>query len=431
MEVFMRKKYTKERIKLQLEYRFRNVKPSKNVIRGVSVILIAVCALSVTLVSTNRFILASSEMQTEQPEQMKEIKSYESNNSAIDLQKVLNSNLSTIKTIIKSEEEQEVDFPVTNVDNPLLPKGEEKIKKAGVKGKDKVSIVRTYENNKVIDEVVTERKTISPTTEQIVEVGTSEFLANNKVHIGDTMYLTENVKLKQATDQNATDVTDIKKYMDVKLEDLSGDWAKIFYDAKDGTKEGYVKTIQLTSSAVNSGVVDKNRLQKIIMKLDYNMALNKPSGFTESDFKNMLMGNSQDKNQIFSNNAAFFYQMEQKYNINGVFLAAMGIHESQWGTSRIANDKKNLFGYGAYDSDAYNYSFQFDDYTEGIELVAKVLVKYYLNTSGTPIYNGEVAQGKYYNGPTVTGVNTRYATDTNWGNAVYTIMENLYKKLEP
>ena len=427
----MGKRYTKERIKLQLEYKFKNVKASKRTIRGFSIILVAVCALSITVVSTNRIILASNDMKVEQPQQMQETKSFESNSSAIDLQKVLNSNLSTIKTIITSEEEQEVEYPVTKVDNPLLPKGEEKVKKAGIKGKDKVTVVRTYENNEVVEEIVTQRTTIEPTTEEIVEVGTSEFLANNKVHIGDTMYLIEDVTLKQMDNEASLDVISVKKYLDVKLLDLSGDWARISYEDKDGTKEGYVKNIKLTSSAVNQDVLEKNRLQKIITKLDFNMELNKPSGFTEDDFKKMLTGNAQDKNLVFTNNATFFYQMEQKYNLNGVFLAAMGIHESQWGTSRIAVDKKNLFGYGAYDSDAYTYSFEFEDYTEGIELVAKVLVKHYLNTTGTPVYDGELATGKYYNGPNVSGVNVRYATDTNWANAVYTIMENLYKKLEP
>lgn len=427
----MGKRYTKERIKLQLEYKFKNVKASKRTIKGFSIILVAVCALSITVVSTNRIILASNDMKVEQPEQMQEIKSFESNNSAIDLQKVLNNNLSTIKTIITSEEEQEVEYPVTKVDNPLLPKGEEKVKRAGIKGKDKVTVVRTYENNQVVEEVVTQRTTIEPTTEEIVEVGTSEFLANNKVHIGDTMYLIEDVTLKQMNNEASLDVVSIKKYLDVKLLDLSDDWAKISYEDKDGTKEGYVKNIKLTSSSVNHDVLEKNRLQKIITELDFNMELNKPSGFTEEDFKKMLTGNPQDKNSVFTNNATFFYQMEQKYNLNGVFLAAMGIHESQWGTSRIAMDKKNLFGYGAYDSDAYTYSFEFEDYTEGIELVAKVLVKHYLNTTGTPVYDGELATGKYYNGSNVSGVNVRYATDTNWANAVYTIMENLYKKLEP
>ena len=167
-------------------------------------------------------------------------------------------------------------------------------------------------NNQVVEEVVTQRTTIEPTTEEIVEVGTSEFLANNKVHIGDTMYLIEDVTLKQMNNESSLDVVSIKKYLDVKLLDLSDDWAKISYEDKDGTKEGYVKNIKLTSSAVNQDVLEKNRLQKIITKLDFNMELNKPSGFTEEDFKKMLTGNPQDKNSVFTNNATFFYQMEQK-----------------------------------------------------------------------------------------------------------------------
>ena len=60
---------------------------------------------------------------------------------------------------------------------------------------EKLKLLRQY--NEVVEEIVTQRTTIEPTTEEIVEVGTSEFLANNKVHIGDTMYLIEDVTLKQ------------------------------------------------------------------------------------------------------------------------------------------------------------------------------------------------------------------------------------------
>ena len=122
-------------------------------------------------------------------------------------------------------------------------------------------------------------------------------------------------------------------------------------------------------------------------------------------------------------------EREQQYNINGIFVAAIGIHESAWGTSKIAQNKNNLFGYGAYDSSPYSSSYNFDTYAEGIDLIARVLVKYYLNPSGTAIYNGEVASGKYYNGNTLTGVNTKYATDKNWANGVYKHMEYLYKKI--
>ncbi len=78
------------------------------------------------------------------------------------------------------------------------------------------------------------------------------------------------------------------------------------------------------------------------------------------------------KNKIFEDNYETFYNIDTKYKINGIFLASLGIHESAWGTSQIANDKKNLFGYGSYDATPYESSFEFTDYKDGIELFAKV-----------------------------------------------------------
>ena len=61
-------------------------------------------------------------------------------------------------------------------------------------------------------------------------------------------------------------------------------------------------------------------------------------------------------------------------------------------------------------------------------MLARVLVKYYLNPKGTKIYDGQVASGKYYNGNTISSVNKKYATDKNWANAVYKYMQYLYGK---
>ena len=163
--------------------------------------------------------------------------------------------------------------------------------------------------------------------------------------------------------------------------------------------------------------------------LDFNMALNKPSGFTLEQFTKALT-DSKDKNKIFENNAKYFYYIEKQYNINGMFVAAVGIHESAWGTSKIALNKNNLFGYGAYDSNPYNGAYSFDDYAEAIDLVSRVFVKFYLNPKGTIIYDGQSANGKYYSGNTLSAVNKRYATDKNWANGVYTHMQYLYNKIK-
>lgn len=106
-----------------------------------------------------------------------------------------------------------------------------------------------------------------------------------------------------------------------------------------------------------------------------------------------------------------------------------GIHESAWGTSTIANNKKNLFGYGAVDSNPYGGAYSFSDYSEGIDLVARVFVKYYLNPSGTAIYDGNVANGKFYSGSQLSSVGSKYASDKNWSNAVFKWMKYLYEKI--
>ena len=62
-------------------------------------------------------------------------------------------------------------------------------------------------------------------------------------------------------------------------------------------------------------------------------------------------------------------------------------------------------------------------------MVARALVKYYLNPAGTKIYDGEIASGVYYNGSTISDVNKKYASDDNWANSVYQHMKQLYDNL--
>jgi len=215
------------------------------------------------------------------------------------------------------------------------------------------------------------------------------------------------------------------------------------------TKKVYDENGKLIKEEQVSAVVVKSSINKVIDigtkkyvkpkpkvqigstngSLNFNIALNKPSGFTLEQFTKALT-DSKDKNKIFEKNAKYFYYIEKQYNINGMFVAAVGIHESAWGTSRIARNKNNLFGYGAYDSNPYNGAYTFDDYAEAIDLVSRVFVKFYLNPKGAKIYDGQTANGKYYSGNTLSAVNKRYATDKHWANGVYSHMQYLYNKLK-
>lgn len=212
---------------------------------------------------------------------------------------------------------------------------------------------------------------------------------------------------------------------------------KIYDNNENFIKEEQVGCV-VTKSSINK-VIDigtkiyvepekekKETLSGITISKD--IELNKPSGLTEEQFKKVLT-DSKDTNNIFKDNAEYFYYIEKQYNINGIFVASIGIHESAWGTSRLAKNKYNLFGYGAYDSNPYNGAYTFSSYSESIDLIARVLVKYYLNPKGTQIYDGQAASGKYYSGNTISAVNKKYATDSNWENAVYNYMKYLYGKI--
>lgn len=358
---------------------------------------------------------------------IEEISEYELNRHRLNIQSIISENADMDRVKEQVTEERDVEFTTEYNNNPSLPKSEEIVKQEGSLGKENVTAIKTYENGNFVEEIILDKEKLVEPVSKIVDVGTSEFLAKHKVHIGDTMYFVDTANLKESANDSSANVAEVKKSLDVKLLELpSEEWCKVSFD----NIEGYVKTSNLTSSYTTPNIIEKNRIQRILIKVNIDMELNRTSGLTLNDYKKIFTGISNDKNKIFENNYTAFYNAEKKYNINGIFLASIAIHESGWGTSEIANDKKNLFGYGSYDATPYESSFEFSDYSEGIETVAKSLVKYYINPSGTKIYDGETAAAWYYNGPTLKGVNTRYASDSEWHTKVFSYMETLYNRLQ-
>lgn len=389
-----------------------------HIITGCSILVVA---MALFFPRDTSFKTSYAKVDTEES-----ISEYELNRHRLNIQNIISENSDMDRVKEQAVEERDVEYETTYTDTPTLPKGEEVVTQEGVIGKDKVTVVKTYENGEFVEEIILAKENILKPTPKLINLGTSEFLAKHKVHIGDTMYLLNASNLKESADVNSKDVAEVKQSIDVKLLDLpSEEWCKVSFDGV----EGYIKTSNLTSSYTTPNIVEKNRIQRILLKVNINIELNKTSGLTLADYKKIFTGLSNDTNKIFENNYQVFYNMDKKYNINGIFLASMAIHESAWGTSQIAKDKNNLFGYGSYDSTPYESSYEFTDYAEGIETVAKSLVKYYLNPSGTKIYDGETAAGWYYNGPTLSGVNTRYATDPDWHTKVFNYMQMLYNRL--
>ena len=311
-----------------------------------------------------------------------------------------------------------------------LPKNTIQVVQEGREGKQEITKKRIYTNGEVISEEQVSIKITKGSVDKIVEIGTANYTNNYNAKVGDTIYVTaDRLAVMTEPNENAQKILTLNKGRQLKILEIQENWYKISCDGV----VGYIKSESTTNLNANkkeekqTNITQKDS-SELNSKLDFNIALNQPSGLSLEQFKKVLT-DERDVNKIFENNAQYFYYIEQQYNINGLYIAAIGIHESAWGTSEIAKNKNNLFGYGAYDSNPYNGAYQFSDYAESIDLLARVMVKYYLNSKGTKIYGNEIALGTYYNGATLTGVNTKYASDKNWANKVYNYMKLLYNKI--
>ena len=337
----------------------------------------------------------------------------EPNEAQVDiLQLMVENNYSNKKLV---NEKRNIKYDIQKKSDDQIPKGEEEIKTKGKDGELQVTALQEFNNNTYKTEEIIETKITKQPVTQVVHVGTSEFLAKYKVHIGEEMYLTEKTDLKKEAKADSETVTTFNRYLNFTILKVSGNWTKVKYE----NYEGYLPNEKLTSETITPKIKEKNRIARIKDSLKKDMDLTEPTGLTLSDYKTMLGYNKSDKNSIFADNVEYFYNAEQKYGVNGIFIAAVGIHESGWGTSYLAKEKKNLFGYKAYDRDPINSAQDFESYEDAINTVAQALSKNYLTPSGS-----------FYYGKTMEAVNTKYASDSGWHEKVYSYMEYLYDKLE-
>ncbi|MEI3395152.1 MAG: glucosaminidase domain-containing protein [Clostridia bacterium] len=350
-----------------------------------------------------------------------------SNANEIDIDEIINENSDSGKTIQITQKEEELEYLTEYRTNKDIPKGISYVIQEGRQGTQNITIKSTYKDGELLSEEQIGADVVKASCNKIIEIGGASYTSNYKAKIGDVVYVTsDELGLMESETEDSRRITTLKRNDNLKILKISQNWYEISYQ----NMTGWVKsecTTYIDSTKENTQTTIKSK-QELNSNLNINIALNKPSGLSLEQFKKVL-NDSKDKNKIFSNNAEYFYYIEKQYNINGIFVAAVGIHESAWGTSKIALQKNNLFGYGAYDSNPYNGAYNFSNYSESIDLISRVFVKYYINPKGTSIYGGETAIGTYYNGATLNGINKKYASDKNWANSVYSHMQYLYNKL--
>lgn len=116
-------------------------------------------------------------------------------------------------------------------------------------------------------------------------------------------------------------------------------------------------------------------------------------------------------NSIIKGKAEDFINNQNKYGVNAATILSMAIHESAWGTSNIARNKNNLFGWGAYDDNTSNAS----SYSSVADCVAAQMgdnLANYLDSSSTGLYYSMSLGNKG------GGFITKYASDPYWAEKI-------------
>ena len=395
------------------------------------IIIVAIIINRIVHYQVKQEVIATKAKSSNELLKDNEIEWFESNDDTQnDIYDIINENVNKTEKEEIQTETVELEYETEYTNNEELPKGMVKVLQQGEDGKQELIIRKKYNGEELVSDEQIGRKITSPCINKIVEVGTASYYDKHTIKVGETVYSTPyNLAIRENPEKGAEVLIKIGQDSKLKILKKSSNWYYVEYGSYYGWVEKDCVTYLNPTKNTYNNKNDKYTKAQLLAKLNKNIDLSKPSGFSLEQFKKVLSNNSQDKNKVFENNAEYFYYIEQQYGINGVFVAAIGIHESAWGTSKIARDKKNLFGYGAYDMSAYSSAYSYNGYAAGIDMIARVLVKHYLNPKGTSIYDGEKATGRFYNGKTLTAVNKRYATDKNWSSSVYKWMQYLYKKL--
>jgi beta-N-acetylglucosaminidase len=201
----------------------------------------------------------------------------------------------------------------------------------------------------------------------------------------------------------------------------SNNWYKITYNNTNGYVSGDYVTEVITGAPLNGG---RDGYPFIDLRTEAPVTAQQIDQYIKSYVEKY------NKQSVLLGKGQVFIDAGKKYGVNALYLAAHAIHESGFGTSRLALTKYNLFGYGAYDVTPFVAAYRFSSVEESIDYIARKVKATYLN----PTY--PYFKGAYLGFRTNTlagtrvdesseGMNFYYASDPYWGQSIARHMANI------
>ena len=178
-------------------------------------------------------------------------------------------------------------------------------------------------------------------------------------------------------------------------------------------EEKQEETVQVSSRSLEEPRAEQ--ITETIQKnteLTVDSNLRELSNLTAEEYEKIL------ENTNLKGLGSTLVEIENTYNINGLYMLGLAGLESSFGNSNIAKKKNNITGYCAYDHNTEKAT-KFDSYSDCLIATAKLLDKNYLTENAC-----------YFNGYSAKAIDVKYCSDKTHATKIIKIVNDLVKKLE-
>ncbi|WP_193708449.1 N-acetylglucosaminidase [Alkalibaculum sporogenes] len=136
------------------------------------------------------------------------------------------------------------------------------------------------------------------------------------------------------------------------------------------------------------------------------------TNYTEAELNKYISSWNRSTSVLNAKGKAFI-KAQEDYGVNAAMLLAFAVHESGYGTSKIAREKNNVFGVNATDSNPHGNASTYNSVESAIYNQAE-----YQISRG---YADANTDGRYFGvnlGNKKVGLNVKYASDPYWGEKI-------------
>ena len=178
-----------------------------------------------------------------------------------------------------------------------------------------------------------------------------------------------------------------------------------FYTSYTTMINDYKAGVQYHKNAVNASKPYYNYYQYLSFRSE--------SKFTATDLNNYINNaiksySKVDDSSKLKNQGQTFLSNQKNNGVNASLVLGIAINESTWGMSFYAQDRNNVFGIGAYDSNTYK-AFSYNSVDDCLQYLSYNLFSQKYFYCDHSYYRGS------HLGDKESGVNVKYASDPYWG----------------